>query len=130
MVLAWKMLSMLLTGDKVLGVIDEFIDVTTQYHRECLRVFPLKILKVKMHLAHHIGMCIRRSQKPLNCFGNERRNRLMNQVVRHYKKDDCAGRAIARLFIDFDKKLAQSRLDNHQLVSKRFDLTSRLRSQF
>jgi hypothetical protein len=81
--------------DRVLGIIqevdsasrfaDEFARRWTEIHILMLELYSLDIVKVKIHLGHHLAPSWQSHGMAATCFSNERRNRIVISSFSRYK---------------------------------------------
>lgn len=122
-ILAHNILCMLRSGDAALGRIHELRAMFVQYHKALIRLYDISILKVKAHLQHHICDSAQRSNHLINCFNNERRNRLLIAAASHYfeagSASSPASKAIlARLLTDLQNRICKGNFTEFRLVCR------------
>jgi hypothetical protein len=72
------------SGNVAVSQADELARLFVVLHDSMYDSYGISVCKIKSHLMHHLPTCLKKFQLNLNTFNNERRNRLLSMVARHY----------------------------------------------
>jgi hypothetical protein len=127
-----KILCILKMGDSAVPLSNQLLALVELHHKELLQTYGPSLCKPKNHLLYHCPEVLQRLGVNLNCFSNERRNRLLCCTIPHYRGNAAKADVspIGRLLLDLEFRISTCSFSVYSLVEPAIEATSDLRSVF
>ena len=122
--MAYGIIMLLRTGDDAVRRAAELERMILEYHKTLETLYSRDILKIKAHLQHHLPRCMSTVGFGLSCWSNERRNRLLIKVAKHYTRaashnSETSLSILCRLLLDLEHRLKTSTFVEMELIHRK-----------